>query len=358
MGLFMTNRGWLPLLLSALLLLCTVRAVCDDFIRPTKSGDPLLYGIRNGICVAIHPAALDGRFEGGPRGLIRIGYQVDGRFELLNYIAVQPLVNGRIGLSELERGLDGLPGKPFWVGSGLTDGGSGANGDVRGVVRRTRQGDVLTFCLFVEKFANGAAPVLEISLYAKQPDRVQFRTYSAADGSEMERCDLSATMGNQSRCRALWLDKEAILAPELYTGYDGDGFVERAPYGLDTLHKTAAGDVVAAISPDEFEPREVWPFPNGAWHHPGPWMAQFWLKPRGAYDESLRCRVNGRRTYWGGNSPIPGGIAFENFEFQERFRPGQEIWFGYRRDSPAKAFRFRYDVAPKAPRRALFQGRK
>ena len=47
-----------------------------------KPGDPLIYGVRNGICVAVYPDALDGRTMGGPRGLIRAGYQEDGKFHL------------------------------------------------------------------------------------------------------------------------------------------------------------------------------------------------------------------------------------------------------------------------------------
>lgn len=354
MNLWVASRGWGQLALTSLLLFCLCGTACADFIRPMKAGDPLLYGVRNGICVAVYPDALDGRPMGGPRGLIRVGYQEDGKFRLINYIAVQPMVQGAVGLSELERGQDGMPGKPFWIGSSLTDGSIGQTGDVRGTVRQTSQGSVLTFCLFVEKFANGASPVIEVSLYANQPDRIQFRTYSAAGGSPMQRCDLSATMGNQSRCRCLWLNTDAVYAPNLYASYRGSGFVEHTAYGLGALHKTTAGDIVVAISPDEFEPREVWPFANDAWHHNGSWMAQFWLKRRGTYDSSLQCRVNGRGMYWGGNSPIPGGISYENFEFQETFRPGQEIWFGYRTDSPAKAFGFAYDVSPPAaPRRIV-----
>jgi hypothetical protein len=32
--------------------------------------------------------------------------------------------------------------------------------------------------------------------------------------------------------------------------------------------------------------------------------------------------------------PIPGGIAFENFEMRERFAPDQRIVFGITRKSP------------------------
>jgi hypothetical protein len=83
-------------------------------------------------------------------------------------------------------------------------------------------------------------------------------------------------------------------------------------------------------------------------------MAQFWLKTRGTFDRSLRCRVNGRRVYWAGEVPIPGGIAYENFELREDFHPGQEAWFGYTTQSPAKEFGFDYDAAPGAtPRRTV-----
>ena len=341
-------RDWIPWFLTGLLSLFVSAIASADFIRPVNAGDPLIYGVRNGLCVAVYPNALDSRPRGGPRGLLRVGYQEDGKFRLINFIAVQPLVHGAIGLSELELGSNGMPGKSFWVGSGPTDGGIGANGDVRGVVRQTAQSSVLSFALFVERFDNGAAPIVEVSLYENQPDRIRFRTYSGPGGSAMQRCDLSATMGNQSRCRVLWLGSHAVFAPELYSDYHDNGFVERAPYGLEALHETAFGDVVAAISPDEFQPREVWPFANDAWHHKGAWMAQFWLKPRGTYDASLQCRVNGRGMYWGGNSPIPGGLSYENFELQETFRPGQEIWFGYRDTGLAKAFGFRYDAAPTA----------
>jgi hypothetical protein len=77
-------------------------------------------------------------------------------------------------------------------------------------------------------------------------------------------------------------------------------------------------------------------------------MAQFWLKRPGQYNASLQCRVNGRRVYWGGSVPIPGGAAYENFEFQEDFIQGEEVWFGYTTASPAKLFGFPYDVAPGA----------
>jgi hypothetical protein len=323
-------------------------AAFGEFIHPAKPGDPLIYGVRNGIVVALHPFGLDGRPQGGPRGLIRVGYEENGQCYLINYIAVEPLVGAATGFSELELGGDGAPGKRFWVGNGLEDGGVGHGGDVRGLSQHTATGGVLSFAVHVEQFANGARPVVEFTLYESAPERIRLRVYSGPGGQRMQRCVLTATMGNQSRCRWLWLGPRAVYAPALYADYTGTDFVEKGRYGLAQLRTTKAGDVIAAISPDEFEPRDVWPLPGGGWHHEGKWMAQFWLKRRGQYNQSLHCRVNGRRNYWAANVLIPGGPAYENFDFQEDFVPGQEIWFGYAAESPAGPFEFPYDVSPRA----------
>jgi hypothetical protein len=346
----MTLRPTLLLPVTAALLFLGHPAAAE-LVRPEKARDPLVYGVKNGILVAVHPFGLDARKQGGPRGLLRVGYEEGGRHYLINYIAVEPVVGSKQGFSELEEGGDGRPGKRFWVGDGLEDGGVGKAGNVTGRVEETPLGRVLSFVLHVEPFANGARPVVEVSLFEKYPDRVRLRTFAGTGGERMRRCTLTATMGNQSRCRCLWLRSGPVLAPTLYADYTGTGFVEEKPYGLAELWRTRDGDVVAAVSPDEQEPREVWPLPTNVWHHDGRWMAQFWLKPRGSHDRSLQCRVNGRRVYWAGDVPIPGGIAFENFEFREDFRPGQEVWFGYTAESPAKAFGFRYDASPRAAAR-------
>jgi hypothetical protein len=346
----MTLRTTGALLLAGVLFFGSSPARAE-FVRPDTADQPLIYGVKNGIVVAIHPFGLDARPHGGPRGLIRVGYEEEGRYHLINYIAIEPRVGSEQGFSELEKGGDGHPGKRFWVGDSLKDGGVGKTGHVAGRVHETADGSVLSFVVHAEPFANGARPVVEVSLFEKFPNRVRLRTYSGQGGKKMQRCVLTATMGNQSRCRSLWLQSRAVFAPVHYAGYTGAGFVEKQTHPLAELWQTKAGDVVAAISPDEFEPREVWPLPSGGWHHDGKWMAQFWLKPAGSFDNSLHCRVNGRRVYWAGDVPIPGGIAYENFEFRENFRAGQEVWFGYTTESPAEAFGFGYDVSPRASAR-------
>jgi hypothetical protein len=44
--------------------------------------------------------------------------------------------------------------------------------------------------------------------------------------------------------------------------------------------------------------------------------------------------AHGRHTYWRSARPIPGGIAFENFELRERFHDGQKSIFGITRQTP------------------------
>ena len=46
-------------------------------------------------------------------------------------------------------------------------------------------------------------------------------------------------------------------------------------------------------------------------------------------------RVNGRQTYWASDAPIPGGVAFENFELEAPFVAGQEFCFGIIPGTPA-----------------------
>lgn len=331
-----------------LLLAAALPGCPAQFVRPQTEGGPLVYGVKGGIHLALHPFGLDARPAGGPRGLIRVGFEEAGRLCLLNYIAIEPVVGAFQGFSELEPGGDGERGKRCWLGKGLEDGAVGRHGDVRGALAEGSEGRRLVLVLHMEPFANGAAPVIEAAFFERQPDRIRLRCFSGPGGKEMARCTLSATMGNQSRCRHLWLAKGAAYAPKLYAGYTGVGFVEKPPFGCAELFRTKQGDLVAALAPDEFEPSEVWPLPTPAWRHEGKWMAQFWLKRPGTDDSSLQCRVNGRRTYWPAAVPIPGGLSFENFELRERFRPGQESWFGFTARSPAEAFGFAYDVSPRA----------
>jgi hypothetical protein len=63
-------------------------------------------------------------------------------------------------------------------------------------------------------------------------------------------------------------------------------------------------------------------------------VTQYWRKPAAHVTDDLRCVVNGRFKYWMSDRPIPGGIAYENFELQQSFHDGQQFIFGVSSRSP------------------------
>lgn len=100
-------------------------------------------------------------------------------------------------------------------------------------------------------------------------------------------------------------------------------------FPLDELLRTDSGDVIVPVTTDETDPSSVFPFGDRPWWRwPGGVFTQFWKKSAGKYQPDLRIRVNARKVYWASTQAIPGGISFENFEFQERFYPGQEFVYG------------------------------
>src|ERR1041385_6654247 len=91
------------------------RAGGGQWVRPGLNTNALIWGRAGGLLFAIPPA---GFHPPEPRGLIRLGYPAlaNGSYDLINFIAVEPVVNGRKGFSELERSaLDGVPGKRLTV---------------------------------------------------------------------------------------------------------------------------------------------------------------------------------------------------------------------------------------------------
>ncbi|MBN1902126.1 hypothetical protein JW926_12450 [Candidatus Sumerlaeota bacterium] len=319
-----------------------------EVIHPQKPGDPLIYGISGGALIAVHPYGIrDPQKPGGPRGLIYVGYEEKGERQLVNYIAIEPIARGRRNYSELEKGSDRKNGKIFHITNRVEEPPGNDTDFPTGTIKGEQGNRSLSFAIHPEPFENGSIPVIEVSLFENKPDRIRFRAFAASGSASMTQCILTATMGNYSRCRYLWLAKESIFAPSLYEGYKDSGFIEKESYPYSRLHKTADGGIVAVITPDEFDPRETVPFPGKrSWHYAGKRLAQFWYKPEGTFDASLHCRVNGRYTYWASHNPIPGGMAFENFELVEDFIPGRESWFGFTDRSPLEKFGFPYNLPP------------
>lgn len=301
------------------------RAEAVEWVRGGADGKQAMWGIRGGVQFALHPAAR------GPRGLIRILYPTlpDGKYDLINFIAVEPIVRGTRGLSELERSrLDDTAGKRFWADAGELQ---GRLSHLDNAVER------LEIVVHVEGFENGAHVRLLVEQRSDRPDEVAFTVQAEADSAAMEYCILTATMGNKARARQLWLKDETVSSLKLYPDYKGPDFAEPILFPLSKLAVTKEGDLLTAITTNEAHPADVRPFSGTSfWYYGGFPVTQFWRKPKGTWRDDVHAAVNARYTYWRMRRPIPGGIAFENFELRERFYPNQRFIFGITRQTPAE----------------------
>lgn len=321
-----------------------------EWIRPDSGNDPAVWGIKNGIVLGLWPAPIEerGNSIGGPRGLFRMGYESNGKIDHINYIAVEPVVDDVMEFSEISPSrIDGKWGKLMWASSSKNPGSyfpsAGTKGDISHPDPQNPKVEQLSFYVHMEKFNNGAHPYLKISIRSDRPEEVIFEIFQEKDSKKMQRCVLTATMGNYVRARKLYLKNRIINSKKLYEGYDGIDFIEKDSYPLDELYRNKDGDVLAIIECDEsFNQLASWPqHQKENWRYrPSYKVNQYWKKSYNEADESLRIRVNGRAAYWAGGSRnkedyiyIPNGPAFENFEMREDFHPGQKFIFGISRDS-------------------------
>ena len=329
-----------------LILFVAIKCIAADWVRAGLSSDTPVWGFRGGLQFAIYPAGFRGD-KGGPRGLIRLGYPVleNEKYDLVNYIAVEPVVDGLKGYSELESShLDNAQGKRFWTGdsTGQTNGTPSLH---PGKLWKPEPGvERLDVTLRLEKFDNGAHLYLVVSQRSDRPDEIQLAVFPEKNSAAVDYCILTATMGNYARARQLWLKDQVISSLKLYQDYTGTDFADHTLYSLNQLHLTPQGEVLAALTTDEDNPADVRPFPgSGRWYYRGQKVTQYWKKGAGAFRDDLHVAVNARYAYWKSKQPIPGGISFENFEMRERFYPGQSFIFGITRRT-AKELGF--DAAP------------
>ncbi len=309
------------------------------FFRAGIDIDRPVWGLREGIRFAVWPGNVaDFPGPGGPRGLIRVGYPImpDGKYWLVNFIAVEPVVAGIPGraLSELElSGRDGQPGKfidpapPPGVEWEPPEDGALYPGHIEELQDGATR---LTVCLRVEAFNNGSHVYLLASVQTDRPDELALQVFAEDDSAPLAVCILSATMGNYERLRQIHLADRVATAQELYGGYQGTDFAPPTVFNLDELPRAADGSVVVAATTDEEDPSAVRPDPNRPWfwYYPGKKVTQYWRKYPDTLGELLMARVNARRVYWASEYPIPNGVAFENFELNEAFAPGQRQSFG------------------------------
>jgi hypothetical protein len=297
------------------------------FLRPAPgdASEPV-WGIKGGIAVGLWPTP-------GPRGLLRVyaPYLGQGRRQVINFVAVEPIVGRARGLSELEpSALDGVAGKAMWSADSPDDGAEPRAPwrPARGRIGGEPGARSLTFRVLVEPFDNGARPIVEVTLREDRPHEVAFRLFAAPGGEPMRACVLTATMGNYARLRTLRLADGAESASRLWPDDEPDdwGFYPHRAWPASRM-LARDGEAIAAAVPDEERPEDarydagVSPF----WRYRGRVATQYWRAP---LRDGLVVRVNGRRTYWGSDAPIPGGVAFENFELEAPFEPGQRLVFG------------------------------
>lgn len=324
----------------AALLLAAGTALGADWVRAGVNASQPVWGLRGGLQFAISPGGFTGG-EGGPRGLIRIGYPTltNGGYDLINFIALEPVVGGVRGYSELEKSrFDGRRGKLFWTGSAPPTNNEVAACDP-GLLAKSPQGvEVLTVTVHTEKFDNGAHVRLVLSQRSDAPDELCITVQAEPDSAPIQACILTATMGNKSRARLLWLKDETVSSLKIFGDYHGTGFAPQVFYPLARLPRATNGDALIAISNDEENPSLALTADN-FWKYQGRKVSQYWRKPAANLNDSLHCAVNARFTYWMSKNPVPGGLAFENFELVEDFKAGQQFIFGVTKRAPAELSR-------------------
>jgi hypothetical protein len=295
-----------------------------------------VWGMKGGVAVGLWPKI-------GPRGLLRIyaPYLDHPPDRMVNFIAIEPIVNGVRGYSELElSGLDGRHGKAMWTADDF-DADPKPRAPwrpARGRITGMGRSQTLTFHLFTERFDNGARVVVKVVLRQDRPYEVSLTTFAAEGCAPMNACVLTATMGNYGRLRDLWLRDEVVRSTLLFRDakLDEHGFFPPRDWNANRM-LTSGGDLVAAAASNEADPaRGNEKTMKRSWRYVGKPATHYWKTK--ADDSRCVVRVNGRRTYWpdktGGDGPIPGGVSFENFELEAPFRQGQEFRFGVTPEPP------------------------
>lgn len=326
------------------------------WIQPESDKDAALWGIRNGIVFSLWPYGIEtnkGLFGGGPRGLIRLGIERGGNMYLLNFLAIEPIVNGKIEFSEISPSqIDEKWGKLMWASDEETASPFYPTANTSGIISHPDpehpKVEELSLYVFMEKFISGAHPYLKLSIRSDHPQEICIQVFNRADSEQMDYCNITATMGNYARLRQLHFKDEVIDAKTLYRNYEGIDFIEKDTYPAAKLLRSKRGDRFAfATTNENLEELGKWPTDSLAnvkrnWYYRVPVkLTQYWRKEQVAENAQWRVRVNGRAKYWSGGSrdannylAIPGGPAFENFELQEKYLRGQKSFFGITEMSP------------------------
>jgi len=269
-----------------------------------------------------------------PRGLIGIYTPYLGlpEFQPLNFVAIEPVVRGCRGYSEMERStLDGVQGLRLWTSDAIArkSDPAGVTRPASGMLKTLDGVETLVVYIHIERMGHGAQPIIKAMFRADSPHEVSFRIYGAEGSAKMDSCILTATMGNYARLRLLRLKSQPADATKLWVGErtPEHGFLSHREWLLGELFLEGNAAVVYA-EPNETDPvsAEYARKTKEFWKYKGKVATQYWRSPNP--NPELVCRVNARETYYGENGRIPGGLAFENFELEAPFAEGQEFCFG------------------------------
>jgi hypothetical protein len=302
------------------------------FVRPGHDSprDRAVWGHRDGLRIGIRPTR-------GPAGLIRIytPYLVQAFPRVVNFLSIEPSVQGQRGRgqSELEmsRERPGERGLTFWASNEIAP---AARPERLATGHLEDGGRTLRLFIHTEPFRNGACPVVECRFHVERPFEVELITHAAPESAAMSSCVISATMGNYGLLRRIHLKKNRVAsALDLWPDEEPGrlGFYSWRTWPPEQLPRTPDGCYLVELSTDMPDPAAARHAPDVPrhWRYVGKKAVHYW---RTEADADPLAAVNGRKTYWLSRSPIPGGVAFENFELRMAFKPGRRLWFGVRPD--------------------------
>ena len=305
----------------------------DIWIRPSgESGERAVWGHKDGIQVDIDT-------EVRTRGLLRIFTPYLGHPDMYisNYIAMEPVPTGsdnHRGFSEMEMSsLDGKQGKLLWSSDDdqLTE--SDKQVPARGVVESRKGKGTLSVYIFCEPFDNGADVYVRLRFFEDRPYEFELSTFVNKGSVPLDYFIVTATMGNKERLRNLYLKDRIVKSGELWPDFTGTDFAHHKYIPADEFLRSSDGKTCWLIATSDEEDPASEPCEGFSWWAwKGMKATQYWHFPASYKD--AECLLNGRLTYFRSSNPLPGGIAYENFEVRSPFHNGDTFCFGITPQTP------------------------
>lgn len=324
----------------------------DKWIVPKQDDHMPLWGIKDGIVVGIFPARVSfGDYFGGPRGLLRIGFEHNGVLSFVNFMAITTLQNeGRRVISQgsemMKSPSDGKQGIQFFAYpvdyldhperyKSIPDHQLTAH-------VRTRNGSkILEWGIKSERFPDGQEIFIILRIDEKRFNEVEFECYVIRGEGKVDSLVLTSTFGNITRLRDAYLVGGRVNARDLFPENYGSGFSPLEYFNLRKIPKDNNGDLIFACGPDEERPWETPPYPHGVK------LIQYYRKAKGTWGNELTASVNGRTRFWKSTRSIPNGVSYENMAIIEDYKKGMKFSYGFYRGSMSRLLE---GLLPKRPR--------